>query len=158
MRPCMPRPLSFARDRGAALFVVAVDLHALPDAVEVIGVAPRKGVDRGAGGGVDDEDAADRRFAVVGDKRAGGHHLDGVILGAVEMDAMRAIMLGAGRQNVFFIERMNHEQHALILLRRGAAGKDEELRPSLSRSRTTRRRTTGRRARAGPRAWRRCSG
>jgi hypothetical protein len=31
-----------------------------------------------------------------------------MLLGTVEMDAMVAVMLGAGWQNVFFVERVDH--------------------------------------------------
>ena len=77
---------------------------------------------RRRGPGVDDEDAADRRLAVVGDQRAGGHDVDAVIPGAVEMDAMVAVMLGPRRQDVLLIERVDDEQHGGILLRFRAAG------------------------------------
>jgi hypothetical protein len=35
-------------------------------------------------------------------------------LGAVEMDAVVAVMLGAGRENAPFVERVDHEQHGLL--------------------------------------------
>ena len=106
--------LSPAYDRRAPLLVVAVDRHALPNAVDVIGIAAGKGVDCSTVRGVDDENAADRRLAVVGHQRARGHHVDRMLLGAVEMDAMVAVMLGAGRQNMFFVERVDHIKHALF--------------------------------------------
>ena len=104
-----------ARDRRAALFVVAVNAHALPDAVLVIRIAAHEGVGHGAISGVDDENAADRGLAVVGKERAGGHHIDAVLFGAVEMNPMRTVMLGAGRQNVFLVEGVDDEQHATII-------------------------------------------
>ncbi len=63
----------------AALLVVAVDGDTLPDAVDVIRIAPGEGIDGGAILGVDHENAADRRLAVIGDERAGRHHIDGVV-------------------------------------------------------------------------------
>src|SRR5208337_5098952 len=51
-------------DRGAALLVVAVDLHRLPHRIHVVGIAARERIDRGAVLGIDDEDAAHRRLAV----------------------------------------------------------------------------------------------
>src|SRR5262245_33272791 len=53
-----------AEDRRAALLVVAVDLHALPHAVGVVGIAAGERIDGGAVPGVDDEHAAARRLAV----------------------------------------------------------------------------------------------
>ena len=88
-----------------------MDVDALPHAVDVIGIAAGEGVDRGAVRGVDDENAADRRLAVVGKQRAGGHDVDAVIAGFVEMDAVVAIMLGPRRQKILLVERVDHEQH-----------------------------------------------
>src|ERR1700726_3294492 len=102
---------SSACDRRAALLVVAVDFHALPNAVDVIGIAAGEGVDRGAVRRIDDENAADRRLAVVGKQRAGGHDVDAVIAGFVEMDAVVAVMLGPRRQKILLVERVDHEQH-----------------------------------------------
>src|SRR5439155_20840796 len=102
------------RDWGAALFIVAVDGNALPHAVEMIRVAARESIDCGAIDGVDDKNAADRRFAVIGDECARGDYVNRVLFRAVEMDAVIAIMLGAGRQNVFLVERVDDEQHALF--------------------------------------------
>src|SRR5580704_3905342 len=104
-----------ARDRRAAFLVVAVDIDALPHAVDVVGIAAGEGVDRGAVFGVDDENAADWRLAIVGQERAGSHDVDAVIAGFVEMDAVVAIMLGPRRQNVLLVERVDHEQHARSL-------------------------------------------
>src|ERR1700683_4351004 len=95
-----PRPgmtLAPGNNRRAALLVVPVDLHPIPDAVEVIRIAARERIDGGAVLGVDDKDTSDRRLAVIGHQCARGDHIDSVILGAVEMDAMRAIMFGARR-------------------------------------------------------------
>src|ERR1700722_20943011 len=89
---CCEKISPLARDRRATFLVVAVDVDALPHAVDVIGVAAGEGVDRGAVGRVDDKNAADRRLAVVGQERAGGHDVDAVIAGFVEMDAVVAIM------------------------------------------------------------------
>src|SRR5258707_7868625 len=61
--PCPP-----AGDRRATLLVVAVDLDRLPYAVDMIRIAVGEGVHRGALLGVDDEDRADRRLAIVGDE------------------------------------------------------------------------------------------
>src|SRR3984957_9286525 len=88
------------RDRRAAFLIVAMNIDALPHAVDVIGIAAGEGVDRGAIRRVDDKNAADRRFAVVGQERAGGHDVDAVIAGFVEMDAVVAIMLGPRRQKI----------------------------------------------------------
>ena len=52
---------------GVPRFVVAVDLHRLPHAIDVVRIAADEAVDRGAVLGVDDEDRADRSLAVVGD-------------------------------------------------------------------------------------------
>lgn len=101
---------------GAALLIVAVDRHPFPNTVEVIGIAAGERINRGAIGGVNDENAADRRLAVVRHQRARGHYVDRMFLGTVEMDAMIAIMFGAGWQNVFFIERMDHVQHGASLI------------------------------------------
>src|SRR6202008_14223 len=76
-------------------------------------IAAGKRINRGAIGGVDDENAADRRFAVVSNQCARSYHVDRMRLGAVEGDAMVAVMLGAGRQNVFLVERVDDEQHVL---------------------------------------------
>src|SRR6516225_8351418 len=108
--------LSPAHDRGAALLVVAVDGDALPNAVDVIGIAAGKGVDSSTVRGIDDENAADRRLPVVGHQCACGHYVDRMLLGTVEMDAMVAVMLGAGRQNVFFVERVDDVQHGSSLV------------------------------------------
>lgn len=115
-----------ADDRGAALFVVAMDLHAIPDPVEVIRVTARECVDGGAVCRIDDEDAADRRLAIAGDQRARGHDIDGVILGAVEMDAMRAIMLSARGQNVFLVDGVDDEQHGGTIPLRDDSGRGGE--------------------------------
>ena len=64
--------LPSAGDRRAALFIIAVNRHAFPDAVDAIRIAAGEGVDRGAIRRVDDKNTADRRFAVVGKQRAGG--------------------------------------------------------------------------------------
>jgi hypothetical protein len=71
----------------------------------------QKSFDRGAVTGVDHEYAAARRFAVVGYERASGDHLDTIILGTVEMDAMVAIMFRARGHRVFFVDGMSYEQH-----------------------------------------------
>src|SRR5580704_13878026 len=102
--------LPFTCDRGAAFLVVAVDVHALPHAVEVIGIAAGEGIDRGAVFGVDDKNAADRRLAVVGEERAGGHDVDAVIAGFVEMDAVVATMLGPRWQKILVVKRVNNKQ------------------------------------------------
>ncbi len=68
-----------AHDRVAALLVVAVDGDALPDAIDVIRIAPREGIGGGAILGVDHENTADRCLAVIGDQGAGRHHVDGVV-------------------------------------------------------------------------------
>src|SRR6266550_5301361 len=73
-------------DRSSALLVVAVDLHALPHRVEVIGVAAHESVGGGAVLGVDDKHRPARRLAVIGNERARGHHVHVVIAGLVEMD------------------------------------------------------------------------
>ena len=105
------KKLSLARDRRAAFLVVAVDIDPLPHAVDVIGIAAGEGIDRGAVFRIDDKNAADRRLAVVGKERAGGHDVDAVIAGFVEMDAVVAIMLGPRRQKILLVERVDHEQH-----------------------------------------------
>ena len=61
--------------------------HAFPDAVLVIGIAAGERVGGGAIRGIDDENAADRGFAVIGDQRAGRYDIDGVVPGFIEMDA-----------------------------------------------------------------------
>ena len=72
-------------NRGSALLVVAVNLHVLPHVVDVIGIAPHEPVDRGAVIGIDDEDAAAGRLAVVRDEGTGGDDVHVVICGLVEM-------------------------------------------------------------------------
>src|SRR5215472_4154531 len=106
-----------------------MDRDALPDAVEMIGVAAGKRVNRGAVGGIDDENATDRRFAVVGHKCARRHDVDRILLGAVEMDAMIAVMFGAGRQNVFFVERVDDVQHGISYRKFGRRGWSLSVRP-----------------------------
>src|SRR6202008_3262915 len=92
-------------------------------------IAAGKRINRGAIGGVDDENAADRRFAVVSNQCARSYHVDRMRLGTVEMDAMVAIMLGAGRQNVFLVERVHDEQHALLYRKNWLAWMDNPRRP-----------------------------
>ena len=62
-------------------------------------------------GSIDDDNAANGRFAVVSQQGVFSHDVDRMLLGLIEMDAMLAIMLGARPQNVFFVERVNDEQH-----------------------------------------------
>jgi hypothetical protein len=38
-------------------------------------------------------------------------HLHVVGLGLIEMDPVRPIEFGPGRQNVFLVQRMDHKQH-----------------------------------------------
>src|SRR3954454_11939978 len=83
--------------RSAALLVVGVDLDVAPDAVEMVRVAMRKGVDGLAVPRLHHEQAAGRRLAIVGDERAGGQHIDAAFGGLVEMLAVGAVELGAGR-------------------------------------------------------------
>ena len=64
--------------------------------------------------GIDDKNAADRRLAVVGDERAGRDDVDAVLVGAVEMDAVVAIMLRPRRQDVLLVERVDDEQHGRL--------------------------------------------
>src|SRR5262245_44440920 len=104
-------------DRRPALLVVAVDVEPLPYAVGVIRVALDKAVERGAAGGVDHEDAAARRLAVVGDEGAGGDDVDVVVFGTVEMQAMVAVVLGTRRHLALFVESVDHVQHGGILTR-----------------------------------------
>src|SRR5262249_56985621 len=61
--------------------LLAVEMHvdALPHAIHVIGVALREGIDGGAIRRLDDEQAADRRLAVLVPQRAGGKDLDAVL-------------------------------------------------------------------------------
>src|SRR6202034_1381970 len=73
-------------------------------------------IHRGAVGGIDDEDAAGRRFAVVGDQCPRRHHVDAVIGGFVEMDAVVAVMLGPHRHHVFLVEGVDDEQHGRLRL------------------------------------------
>src|SRR5437016_4921729 len=67
------------RDWGAALFIVAVDRNALPHAVEMIRIGARESIDCGAIDGIDDKNAADRRFAVIGDECARGDYVNRVL-------------------------------------------------------------------------------
>src|SRR5215813_11926128 len=105
------RWLSSRLDRGAALLVVAMNLDRAPYAVDVVRVAAGEGVNSSAVRGVDDEDRPDRCLAVVGDQRAGGHHVDIVVAGLVEMNAMRAVELRARRQNIPLVDGVDDEQH-----------------------------------------------
>src|SRR3989440_8087834 len=98
-------------DRCPALFVIAMDLHALPHRVDVIGVAAHEGVGGGAVFGVDDEDRAAGCLAVVGYERARGHHVHVVITGLVEMDAVVAIEFRARGHAVLAVGGMDYEQH-----------------------------------------------
>ena len=80
--------------------------------VDLVAAAAALGADNAAPGSVlriDDEKTADRRFAVVGDKRAGGDHADPVIAGLVSMDSVLAIEFGACGENAFFVDSMNYE-------------------------------------------------
>ena len=65
----------------------------LPYPSDVVWIAAGESVERGSVFGIDDEKTADRRFAVVGDERAGGDHADPVIAGLVQMDSVLAIEL-----------------------------------------------------------------
>src|SRR6516225_7540545 len=88
-----------------------MDCHPLPHTVDMIGVAARESVNRGAVGGIDDDNAAKGRFAVVSHEDVYSHDLDRMLLGLVKMDAVGAIILGARPENVFFVERVDDEQH-----------------------------------------------
>jgi hypothetical protein len=92
-----------------------VDFDCFPHPIDVVGIAACESVERGSVLRIDDEKTADRRFAVVGDKRAGGDHADPVIAGLVQMDSVLAIEFGACGENAFFVDSMNYE------LQRGAS-------------------------------------
>src|SRR4029077_3289849 len=99
------------RDWRAALLVVAVNLNPLPDAVDVVGVAAGERLGGRAVLGVDDEDAADRRLAVVGEQGAGGDHVDIVAVRLVEVDAMDTVNLPPRRHPAGSVGGVDHEQH-----------------------------------------------
>src|SRR5882757_8636542 len=99
------------RDRRAALLVVDVDLHGAPHAIDMIGVTAHEGIHRGAILCVDNEDRADGRFAIISHERAGGRHVDVMVTGLVEMNAVVAVMLRTRRQQAGFVGGMDDEQH-----------------------------------------------
>lgn len=99
------------KDYSPPLLVIRMHLDLLPDAVDLVRVAVGEGVDGGAVLGLDDEERADRRLAVVGHHRPRGHHLDRVFLRLVEMDAVIAIKLGAGVDRVLLVHGVNDEEH-----------------------------------------------
>ena len=68
----------------AALLPIGVDLDRLPHPIDVVRIAACRNVERGPVFGIDDEETTDRRFAVVGDQRAGGDHIDPAIAGLVQ--------------------------------------------------------------------------
>src|SRR5258708_6899249 len=78
--------ISSRRNWRAALLVVAVDLNRFPHAVDVVGVAAGERLGGRAVLGVDHEDAADRRLAVVGEQGAGGYHVDVIPVRLVQVD------------------------------------------------------------------------
>src|SRR5271155_3198957 len=106
LEPLLPS----ARDQRAALLIIAVNRHAFPDAVLVIGIAAGERVGGGAIRGIDDENAADRCFAVIGDQRAGRYDIDGVVPGFMEMEGGGAVMLGPRRKNVLLVECMDDKK------------------------------------------------
>ena len=83
----------------------------MPDAVDVVRIAAGERVHGGAVLRIDDEDRADRRFAVIGDERAGRHHADIVVARLVEMDAVVAVEFRPRRQDVFLVGCVDDEQH-----------------------------------------------
>src|SRR5438067_717044 len=100
-----------ARDWGAALLAIAMDLHSLPHAIDVVGIAAGEGLRRAAVGGVDHEDRADRSLAVLADQRPGGHYVDVIVTGIVEMLAVGAVEFGAYRHGTDAVGGVDHEQH-----------------------------------------------
>jgi hypothetical protein len=103
----------------------------------MIRIAARERIDRSAVRGVDDENASDRCFAVVRHQCARRHHVNHMLIGAVEMDAVIAVMLGAGRQNVFFVERVDDEQQAPSLILPRGAGEGALILGLVKRPRTS---------------------
>src|SRR5947208_3655950 len=87
----LTRAVSSRRNRSAAFFVVAVNVHGLPNLVQVVGVAAHERVGGGTVPGIDDENASGRRLAVIRDERAGRDHVNIVAFGRIEMYPVRTI-------------------------------------------------------------------
>jgi len=100
-------------DRGAALLVIGVDLHGLPNGVREVGVAACECIDSVTILGVNDKDTAHWSFAVVGHQSAGRDHIYVISLGLIEMDAVSAVKFGARANSVSAVKGMDHEQHWL---------------------------------------------
>ena len=86
-----------------------MDFDRFPHPIDIVWIAACESVERGSVLSIDDEKTADRRFAVVGDQRAGGDHADPVVAGLVQMDSVLAIEFGACGENAFFVDSMNYE-------------------------------------------------
>src|SRR3954464_13646568 len=92
--------ISSRQDWSAALLVVSVDLHRLPDAIDLVGVAAGESLGSRAVLGVYHEDAADRHLAVGGEQGAGGVPVDIVLVRLVQVDAVRAVEFSPRRHPV----------------------------------------------------------
>lgn len=62
--------------------------------------------------GLQNEETADRRFAIGCDERAGRHHGDAMLAGLVEMDAVAAVVFRAGRERIRPVDCVNDEMHS----------------------------------------------
>ena len=88
-----------------------MDLDLLPHAIDVVGIAAGEGIHGGTALRIDDENAADRRLAVVRHQGAGGHHIHVMVFRLVEVDAMRAVEFGPGRHPILLVGGVDNEQH-----------------------------------------------
>lgn len=96
-----------------------MDFDRFPHPIDVIGIAAGESVERGPVLGINDKKAADGRFAIVRDQRAGGDHADPMFVRLVQMDAVLTKEFGASGQNAFFVDSVNHELQREPPSRRG---------------------------------------
>jgi hypothetical protein len=96
-----------------------MDFDRFPHPIDVIGIAAGESVERSPVVGIDDEKAADGRFAIVCDQRAGGDYADPLFSRLVQMDSVLAIEFGACSQNSFFVDSVNYELQREPPSRRG---------------------------------------
>ena len=84
--------LTTGLNRRAAFLVITVDLYPLPHPVHAIRIAAGERVNGSAVLCVNDKYAPNRRLPVVTDQRAGGDHVDIVLLSLVKMNPVRTVL------------------------------------------------------------------